>query len=316
MNPASGTHKSSSLDRARGVLYGQVIGDNLGALVEFRAPETIAELYPNGVRELTDGGVHSIIAGQPTDDSEMALALARSLIRNNGFVLDDVQASYLRWAHSNPFDIGTTCANALLRGRRDETSQANGALMRISPLAIYAARVNEDQARTMAKADCLITHPHHICQEINEAFVVAIAAAIRDGLDANEVLDLLAQDPSEVVRDLVVRARAGEKRDLVGRMGWVKNAFFQALWELAQGENFEESLVHTISLGGDADTNAAVCGALLGAVYGEEAIPERWRTVIDHCTPGPDSLQPRDKEYWPHDVRDLAAKLLGNGGGV
>lgn len=301
---------SFSLDRARGVLYGQAIGDNLGALVEFRSPESIKEMYPNGVRELADGGSHSIIAGQPTDDTEMALTLARSIVRNNGFDADDVRASYQAWAQSGPFDIGSTCTNALLRGRLDETSQANGALMRVSPLAIYAANFSESEAREFAVADCLLTHPHHICQEINQAFVVAVSSAIRDELTATEVLELLASDPSAVVRELVAAAVAGGKRDLMGRMGSVKNAFFQAVWELANGDSFEESLVHAIGLGGDTDTNGAVCGALLGSVYGVEAIPARWRKVVDECEPGPGTLNPRGEEYWPKDLPTLAEQLL------
>lgn len=44
----------SALDRAQGVLYGQAIGDNLGASVEFRSPEAIKEMYPDGIRELQD----------------------------------------------------------------------------------------------------------------------------------------------------------------------------------------------------------------------------------------------------------------------
>ena len=51
----------SALDRAQGVLYGQAIGDNLGASVEFRSPEAIKEMYPDGIRELQDGGAHNII---------------------------------------------------------------------------------------------------------------------------------------------------------------------------------------------------------------------------------------------------------------
>ena len=89
------------LDRARGVLYGQVIGDNLGALVEFCSAEEIAQRYPHGVRELADGGTHNIAAGQPTDDSEMALALARSLVRCEGYDAADVRKSYVRWANSD-----------------------------------------------------------------------------------------------------------------------------------------------------------------------------------------------------------------------
>ena len=84
--------------RARGAMYGQIIGDNLGALVEFRFPDEIARMYPDGVRELTGGGPFNVAPGQATDDSELAFALARSLARNRGFDADDVRESYRRWA--------------------------------------------------------------------------------------------------------------------------------------------------------------------------------------------------------------------------
>jgi len=67
------------VDRAQGCLLGQLAGDSLGGLVEFRSPEEIRRNYPDGVRELADGGTWNTIAGQPTDDSEMALSLARML---------------------------------------------------------------------------------------------------------------------------------------------------------------------------------------------------------------------------------------------
>ena len=65
--------------RAQGCLLGQLAGDALGSLVEFQSLEEIRRNYPGGVRELADGGTRSTIAGQPTDDSEMALLLARIL---------------------------------------------------------------------------------------------------------------------------------------------------------------------------------------------------------------------------------------------
>ena len=65
--------------RAQGSLLGQLAGDALGSLVEFQSPNEIRRSYPDGVRELADGGTWNTIAGQPTDDSEMALLLARML---------------------------------------------------------------------------------------------------------------------------------------------------------------------------------------------------------------------------------------------
>ncbi len=62
------------LNRGRGCLMGQCVGDALGSLVEFKSPESIARLYPQGVRTLHDGGAFNTIAGQPTDDTEMVLS--------------------------------------------------------------------------------------------------------------------------------------------------------------------------------------------------------------------------------------------------
>src|SRR4029077_13255475 len=73
------------LSRAQGCLLGQFSGDALGSLVEFGRADGIRATYPNGVRELADGGAWNTIAGQPTDDSEEALMLARSIAREGRY---------------------------------------------------------------------------------------------------------------------------------------------------------------------------------------------------------------------------------------
>ena len=100
-------------DRAKGCLFGQVIGDNLGALVEFQTEEEIADAYPDGVRDLHDGGCWDILAGQATDDSELALALARTLLETGRYDREAVAAAYGDWYASGPFDIGRTIRQAL-----------------------------------------------------------------------------------------------------------------------------------------------------------------------------------------------------------
>jgi len=71
--------------------------------------------------------------------------------------------------------------------------------------------------------------------------------------------------------------------------------------------------VDTVMRGGDTDTNAAITGALLGAVYGLSAIPERWVRTVLECRPEegrPGVERPRPQEYWPVDALDLAVSLL------
>lgn len=56
--------------------------------------------------------------------------------------------------------------------------------------------------------------------------------------------------------------------------GYVVDSFKCALYAIwAASSSFEEAVVYAANLGGDADTIAAICGGLVGAMYGFEAIP-------------------------------------------
>ena len=116
------------VNRAQGCLLGQLAGDALGSLVEFQSLEEIRRNYPDGVRELADGGTRSTIAGQPTDDSEMALLLARMLTERGVYDPDAALRAYQFWLDSDPFDCGMTIATGL-RGYPNLYRQANEAMM-------------------------------------------------------------------------------------------------------------------------------------------------------------------------------------------
>lgn len=73
------------IERAQGCMIGQLAGDALGSLVEFEPTERIRRMFPGGLRELADGGTFDTISGQPTDDSEMALTLARMLLERGTY---------------------------------------------------------------------------------------------------------------------------------------------------------------------------------------------------------------------------------------
>ncbi len=96
-------------------MLGQAVGDALGTTVEFMAPGEIAELYPNGHREIVGGGPFDLLSGQVTDDTELALAMARSIARVGRYDADDVAGAYLDWHASGPFDIGLTTHGAFGR---------------------------------------------------------------------------------------------------------------------------------------------------------------------------------------------------------
>lgn len=68
------------IEHAQGCLLGQLAGDALGSLVEFCSDEEIRKSYPNGVRDLADGGTYNTIAGQPTTDQPGIIEVAISTL--------------------------------------------------------------------------------------------------------------------------------------------------------------------------------------------------------------------------------------------
>jgi ADP-ribosyl-[dinitrogen reductase] hydrolase len=305
------------LSRAEGCLLGQFAGDSLGSLVEWQPPSEILRRYPNRVRELIDGGVWGTIAGQPTDDSEMALMLARTLVKERRYDVEEVRKAYVFWLDSPAFAAGGTIL-AGLRGNPKAESQANGALMRISPLGIFCA--NSDLATTseLAQKDAALTHPHPICLQANALFTMAIAQAISRSKGPREIYEDIKGWATEMnvekpLMQAILDAPHSAPADYIDQLGWVLIAFHNALWQLLNAPSLEEGVVDTVMRGGDTDTNAAIAGALLGAVYGRDALPKQWVEKILSCRPedGEQRVRrPRPECFWPVDALLLAKNLL------
>ena len=307
----------ATLSRAQGCLLGQLAGDSLGSLVEFQSVEQIRRKYPHGVRKLADGGTFNTIAGQPTDDSEMALTLARMLVDRKTYDANAAREAYVAWLNSGPFDCGGTVSSGL-RGHRNFDSQANGALMRISPVGIFGANHDLRQIAEWARQDAALTHPHPICLQINALYAMAIAHAIQHGPAPGALYEQMAAwakniEVEPVVAEAIAGAGDAPPADYVHQQGWILIAFRNALWQLLHAPDLEEAIVDTVMCGGDTDTNAAICGALLGAVHGREAIPAQWVTSLLNCRPQaglPRVHKPRPECFWPADAQELAERLL------
>jgi ADP-ribosylglycohydrolase/fructose-1,6-bisphosphatase/inositol monophosphatase family enzyme len=295
-------------DRALGCMLGQVIGDSLGSQVEFKTTAAIRALYPSGVRDIADSPVWKTLAGQPTDDSELALALARSLVRNGGYDASDALASYRRWFNSGPFDVGGTTTRAFGRPRDpDWTSQSNGALMRIAPVGVWARDPLE--AARVADRDAALSHPHPVCRAANAAFAAAISAAL-GGADRDGIRQAALRFADGAVADAINATAL--PADFQSQMGWVLIALRNAFYHLNAGHPAEKALIETVGAGGDTDTNGAITGALLGAADGRASLPARWTMPVLTCRPDPGlhPARPRPEEYWPDDLLDLTEALL------
>jgi ADP-ribosylglycohydrolase len=178
------------------------------------------------------------------------------------------------------------------------------ALARTVPLAVYFHADPAELVRASLE-ETGITHFAPLCQVASATFNGLVAAALDapgetlDHADAVKVLDAQlslaaaslgrthpelvthAQDAAAELRSDLVAARDddpmlyGPDLHLFHRQT-VRVALRLALWELFHAPTFEAGVLDAINRGGEAGINGAVTGALLGAVFGEHTIPERW----------------------------------------
>ncbi len=279
-------------DRIFGGVLGLALGDALGAPFEFRRAHEVPEPLP--AFELPWMG---LAPGATTDDTAMARNLWRSLIESSGELdTDDVLRRHIEWLATSPPDVGNL-TRRVLSGWRDgepdaalayvarrgpEVSAGNGSVMCCAPLGLaYAMR--SDDLREAAPALSGITHADERCRTACLAVTLAAAALVRGVAPEAAVRDALeaiaGREGAEELEYLV--GAAGTDRPIDGPdQGFVFFTAGLALRVTGEGRGFESGLREVVALGGDTDTNAAVAGALLGALHGAQALPDGWLDVL------------------------------------
>ena len=271
------------LDRARGVLLGLAVGDALGGPLEFMSAAEIRARHRGPVEDYVGGGWLSLEPGQGTDDTAMALALARSAATSMSYDPDWALKAYLEWFRTGPPDVGSTIRAALEAAdaggsaiaaaetlhRRAGRSAGNGSLMRIAPSALRYLRQPERRALA-ARADSKLTHHDDHAADACQWLCEMIAGLVAGVHPAELVAPATLRAECEVTSVAAAAAANGHA------VGYVGTALGVASAALRTVKSFEEGLTWAVNLGGDADTNGAVAGALLGARFGARAIPARW----------------------------------------
>lgn len=283
------------LDRFTGCLLGLAVGDALGAPAEFMSREAVQRSFGR-LREMEGGGWLELKPGQVTDDTQMMLCIAESLVARGTLDPDDVARRFLSWFRRGPRDIGLTTKTTLakiaegvpwqqaaqeahreLKGR----TAGNGGLMRCAPLAL---RYYQEPDRLLRETvvSCRITHWHDEAAYSAVALNMVISGclvgeSIRQALES-AVTGIESLNPQ--VAGALDAALTGpyEKPEVSGRATDTLQAASRCFY---QSRSFEHAVEEAVNLGGDTDTVGAVCGAVAGAYYGVGAIPSRWLEVVE-----------------------------------
>jgi ADP-ribosylglycohydrolase len=285
-------------ERARGTLLGLAVGDALGAPAENLKPSEIRARW---------GRITGYVAENPagTDDTEYAIFSGLLLARHgSGLTPAHVEAAWHEWIadrEEGPFrGAGFSERGTLENLRRGLTAPisaqhrhawSDGLAMRAAPFGVFAAGRPAEAAR-LAAIDGSVSHDGEGIYG-GQAVAAGVAAAMAGAPTIAVVASALAVVPDDSwtarsLRRAVAVAHRGERAVrsavVIGGYPWtdlapeaVALAF--GAYAAADGD-FRDAVLTAVNMGRDADTTAAVAGALAGATQGVSAIPPEWSTAI------------------------------------
>ena len=285
-------------ERYQGCLLGLAVGDALGTTLEFEKPGSF-----DLISQITGGGPFNLLQGQWTDDTSMALCLAKSLIKCKGFDPEDQMKRYVHWwqdgylsSTGTCFDIGNTVLSALIAfkqtgnpysGSDDPQTSGNGGIMRLGPVPLFYAN-NPAETIYYAAESSKTTHgaPETVdaCRYLAGLIVGAIQHRSKDELLSAGFCPVKGLWDQEPLAPNIYGVAQGSFKDrnppeIVGS-GYVVKSLEAALWAFYNSPTFREGALLAANLGNDADTTSAVYGQLAGAYYGLEVIPPEWREIV------------------------------------
>lgn len=300
--------------RAVGCLVGQAVGDALGAPYEFGLRGRYRSENPEGEKHYyKGGGSFGWEPGEFTDDTQMAVVLARCLL-NDPNNYEELFQQFKNWSRSAR-DVGVATSRALAhpnleksrqdRSRDPESSRGNGAVMRVSPVGIAGNKYGLLWTENVAREQATVTHHDPRTVEASVITAVAIAGIISGQFASiDEAVGYAINNHTNVeMRHYFNRLLEPSLKDDDESNFHGDICLRDAVRSIRATSSFADAVEYAANLGSDADTVAAVTGALAGALYGMQEIPVRWATYVHGYV--------NEQETTLEDLQKLAVQLAG-----
>lgn len=279
-------------EKIYGAIFGYAVGDALGLGTEFMTVKEVKRRYPDGLKTYSQivRDAHRSLwkRGEWTNDTEVVLIVLESFLRCGYFNYHDIAKNLKVWYNSNPVDLTMNLRLVLKQdsfatrpfestkeawdkiGTFDNTSECLGRTI-FSFLSSYPLESANDL--------CRLTHPRGRTIACCRVIAAMAESLFKNGEELPyEELFSMAKRSNQEVEGYLETARFGTIEDFhlddIDTNWFVRKALGAALWSLWHSKSFEQGIETVINQGGDADTNAAAAGALLGIKYGFSAIPQ------------------------------------------
>ncbi len=278
------------------VLLGTAIGDALGVPFETKLVNNKELMDWDGTTYLGSEH-HKLKPGQYSDDTQMSIVVAESLIINSGFNPDDLAQRYLAWIKSGlargygkttlmamqNLDSGKHWSESGIAG-----SYGNGTAMRAAPFGVYF-RNDIKSLVSIAKMDSAITHVSEDAEA--GAITIALAAAYAVNHDTDNLLEKICIHlPDCKVKNTIYslgslidseHIKPDQALKILGTRANVRETVPAAIYCYLKFDNYTDAVRTAIRAGGDTDTTAAIVGALFGAELGLKGIDKDFYSVED-----------------------------------
>ena len=306
--------KQQIYDRLMGCLYGQAIGDALGLGAEGQYADSMAKIYPNKLQRYDEiipfAHVRYWRPAEFTDDTDQMLCILNALMSDYCINPITIAKNIRYWYETDGIGCGALTYNVINAPEwiekpieksqavwelTDKQSAPNGGLMRTSVVGLWNENVIEN-----AEVACKVTHydPRCVGSCVIASEIINNLVWHNREMSYVEIIEIANCYDNRIAEWVTLAKESCNIRalelDEEKSMGYTLRTLAAALWTYWHSKDFTSGLIDVVNEGGDADTNASIACAILGAKYGFSTIPshyiekmyktDEYRTICEQFT--------------------------------
>lgn len=282
-------------DKIKGIIYGQAIGDAIGLATEFMSKEQVNQYYGAIITYsdiVQDKHRSRWQKGSWTDDTEQMLIIIDSLLENKEIIPIDIAQRIYNWMKSGGMGVGVSTYRVLNTPQytlypkqaaelywkcRCKNIAPNGAVMRTAIVGVWNYP-DWEMVKTNLEEVCKITHFDPRCVGSCVIIGYIIYCELTHKCIRKSDVTTIANEYDSRIAEYV---DLGFDKDITKldlddnqTMGYTLRTLAAAIWAYNFAKTYDSGIQMIIHKGGDADTNGAVAGALMGAKFGYSSIPQ------------------------------------------